>query len=271
MMKRHIKNRIAALLLAMAVLGSLSAAAAGSELPAPDDLFTLGEVSEFGHIPLQDEAADTVSARAAYSVMTAVSDGAGTSYDPRTDGTLPSVRAQGSWNTCWAMAAIGTAELDGLYSGLLSTSPADTDLSERHMLYFLTHQADDPLGNSSGDYNTNETFWITKGGNPQLAMMTLANWHGAASEAATESAYSGLSGSDTLPAAYAYADELHLENTYALDIDTAEARSTLQSMIKEHGGAVLCLYFKSDYLFVGSPSEAGADPTPTPTATPDPS
>lgn len=263
MKKTNIKNRIFSLFLALSLLGSLPAAADNLESPAPEDIFTLGEISESGHLTLTDEAAGSVSAAA--TGTDGVSGGAGSLYDPRTSGSLPSVRNQGTWNTCWAMAAIGAAELNGLSSHLLSTGADETDLSERHLIYFLSHQADDPLGNSSGDYNTNGSYWITKGGNPQLAMMTLASWHGAASESETNSSYSGLSASDSLSATFAYADELHLENAYALDLDTAEARGTLQNMILAYGGAVLCMYFDADYLFVGSPTAAEPDILTTPT------
>lgn len=263
MKKSNIKIRLFSLLMALTLLGSLPVAADNLESPAPEDIFTLGEISESGHLSLTDEAAGSVSAVA--TGTDGVSGGAGSLYDPRTSGTLPSVRNQGSWNTCWAMAAIGTAELNGLTGHLLSTGAADTDLSERHLIYFLSHQADDPLGNSSGDHNTNGSYWITKGGNPQLAMMTLASWHGAADESETNSAYSGLSASDSLSADSAYADKLHLENAYALDLDTAEARGTLQNMIRTYGGAVLCMYFDADYLFVGSPTAEETDSLTAPT------
>ena len=266
---RNLSKKLLSLLLTMALLGALPVLADGEEIPAPDDLFQLGSVSESGHLSFAEdvEAApeEAVSVRSARSAEAPAADGAAsTRYDPRDSGFLTPVRSQGSWNTCWVVAAMGAAEIGGLKRGLLTTDVSQTNLSERHLVYFLSHPADDPLGNSSLDYNTNPSYWITAGGNPILATMTLANWHGAASEAATNSPYSGLSGSDSLSAAYAYTDVLHLENTYAMNVSTAAQRSALKSMILQYGGAVLCFYYNASYLFAGSPS-AQAEPEPTET------
>lgn len=257
---------------------SLSLDGAGDEAPAAEDLFSLGDASSSGHLSLDDEEVEIVpppepdeefqlfSFRTS-GVLSAATDGAGSAYDPRAAGTLPPVRAQGSWNTCWAVSAMAAAEIAGRRQGLISSS---ANLSERHLIYFLAHQADDPLGNSSDDYNTNPAFWIEKGGNPVLATMTMANWHGPADETATNSPYAGLSAADTISSAYAYLDVLHLENTYALDIADTNGRNALKSMIRQHGSAVVCFWYDADYLFTGSPSEASATPTPPPTSAPTP-
>ena len=254
-------KQLLALLLAAALLGGVPALAYGEEAPAPDDIFILGESSAYGDIAFGEAPADagsTMTSRRFATYGAAFSSGGTPSrYDPRESGVTAPIRTQGSWSTCWAIAAMTAAELDGLNSGLLGVS---ADLSERHLIYFLSHQTDDPLGNSSGDFNTYPDFWVTKGGNPVIATMTLANWHGAADETATASPYSGLSSSDSLDAAYAYTDVLHLENTYALDISTAAGRQTLKSMLLQHGAAVLCLYYSSTYLFSGSPSAQAAQP-----------
>ncbi len=273
-------KRLIAMLLAAVLLGSLPALAVGAEEPLPDGMFLLGDASEYGDIavirgdaPTAEESdgvivayAEDISVSDAASMAAIGVDGAPsglpTAYDPR--GTaLPAVRQQGTWNTCWAMSAIAAAELDGIADGLLSAK--SVNLSERHLIYFFSHQADDPLDNSSNDYNVDPTFWIRSGGNPVVAAMTLASWHGAASEKATDSAYSGLSASDSLRADTAYADVLHLENTYTVNLSSAAGRTALKGLIQEHGGAVLCLYFNSGYLFAGSPSAhtgSGGDPSP---------
>lgn len=257
---------------------ALSLDGAGDEAPAGEDLFSLGDASSSGHVSFDDEEVEVVpvpepdeefqlfSFRTS-GVFSAATDGASSAYDPRTNGTLPPVRAQGSFNTCWAMSAMAAAEIAGRRQGLLTSS---VNLSERHLIYFLSHQTNDPLGNSSDDYNTNPSFWIEKGGNPVLATMTMANWHGPADEAATSSPYAGLSAADTISSAYAYLDVLHLENTYALDIADTDSRNALKDLIRQHGSAVLCFWYDASSLFTGSPSEASATPTPTPTSTPEP-
>ncbi len=288
-------KRVTALILAAMLLGGMTALAEGGEAPAPEELFLLGEASSTGDVAVQEAvtasepkpasepqpdpegeffSSDSVDMflEAQEPAMAAVTTSAPTAYDPRGMGYLTPVRNQGAWNTCWAMAAIAAAELQGLKSGLLTTNSAAADLSERHLIYFFAHGAADPLGNSTGDNNINPSFWMRTGGNPVIATMTLASWHGAADETATNSPYSGLTTADSLDAAYAYADELHLENTYVLDISTADGRSALQDSIRTYGGAVLCLYMSPGYLFAGSPSAQTVEPSaPTePTVDPDP-
>ena len=260
-------KRFLALLLAAVLLGGVPALADADEAPLPEGLFELGEASEYGDIAIEEDTVQTTPSASAPMLFSARSmlrsSGASTSYDPReSGGWLTPVRAQGSFNTCWAVASMGAAEVNGLKRGLLATSAQTTDLSERHLIYFFSHQADDPLGNSSQDYNVSPSFWIQNGGNPIIATMALAGWHGAADEAATNSPYSGLSTNDSLDAGYAYTDVLHLENTYVLDLSTDSGRAALKSMIREHGGAVLCLYYSSSYLFAGSPSAQSEDPDP---------
>ena len=263
-------KKLLALLLAAALLSCSPVLAAGTEAPAPDDIFTLGAPSEYGELPIYENlpspqaetagddaltlAPETFSVRVAPSMSAAEEEGGGTRFDPRGESYFTPIRSQGAFNTCWAMAAIGAAEFDGLKNGLLATAASLTDLSERHLVYFFSHRADDPLGNSSNDYNINPSLWITSGGNPVLATMALAGWHGAADETETNSPYSGLREGDSLDAAYAYTDELHIENTAAFDISDAAGRELLKDMIREHGGAVLCMYYNSSYLFAGSPS-----------------
>ena len=256
-------KRFLALLLAAALLGGLPAWAAADEAPLPEDEFALGEASEYGDIAIFDDTAEEAPAGSAPAPSFRRRGGIPASYDPReSGGYLPPVRSQGSWNTCWSVAAIGAAEAYGLKRGLLTTSASETDLSERHLIYFFSHQSDDPLGNSSQDHNISPAFWIQSGGNPVIATMAMACWHGPADETATNSPYSGLTTNDSLDPSYAYADEIHLENTCAVDISADSGRSALKSMILEHGGAVLCMYYNASYLFAGSPPAQGEEPDP---------
>ena len=256
-MKLH---RFLAALLAAALLGSAPAMAA-DESPAPDDLFTLGPASEYGELSIEESGGELMAEPNTYTAreeasMAAAGDDAGlpSRYDPRGEAFLTPVRSQGSWNTCWLTSAMAAAELNGLKRGLLAGPASAVDLSERHLLYFFTHRAEDPLGNSSADYNINPTFWLENGGNPVAASMTMAGWHGPAGETATSTPYGGLSDGDTVDARYAYTDLLHLENTYAFDAADAAGRQTLKTMLLSHGAAVLCLYYSSEYAFFGSPS-----------------
>ena len=243
----------------LAGLWIVPAGAYGDEEPAPDDMFLPEGSSESGDLTLSGE--DEEDSPALMFSFAPAQDGGEedsslpSSYDPRQSYTLPAIRNQGSWNTCWLMASTAAAEFSMLGSSDLSA----VNLSERHLVYFLAHQADDPLQNSSGDYNTDTSFWIQTGGNPIIAMMALSNWHGIASEAATDTPYSGLSVNDSVSAEYAYSAELHLENTMALNLSTAAERSVLKQMIMDYGSAVLCMYYKSTYLFAGTLPTEGDD------------
>ena len=157
-------KRILALLLAAALLGSLPALAEGGEEPAPDDLFLLGDSSEYGEVDILDDPYDDgedfayipeesiygdedvwddiqvmpvqeedqfYSEDALYAAITEedqfysedalyagiTADGGGNLYDPRGSSYLLSVRNQGSWNTCWAVAAMTAAEWEALCDG----------------------------------------------------------------------------------------------------------------------------------------------------------
>lgn len=273
-------KRFLALLLALALLGGVSAAAE-TYTEDSDDVLPLGDWSESGDLsmPLPETQTATPSSslrrRALAAAAAEVSSGLPSSYDPRGDGFLTSAFHQGTWNTCWACAAMGAAEAYGLKHGLLTTSVEDTDLSEWHLAYFMCRQNDDPLGNSSNDYNSpgSLSVWISeKGGNPVIATMTMANWHGPASEAATGTPYADMTVAGNVDPSYAYSSELRLKNTYAMDIATAAQRNALKQKLMDHGAAVLCMYYSSSYLFIGSPTEAAKPtPTPTPETTPEPS
>ena len=153
-------KRWIALLTAALLLGNICAMAQEPyEEPAPDDLFLLGGTSETGHVEIIDTSSPEGDGPTLFTLMQADGDSGTDSvlpaaYDSREAGYVPPVREQGGYNTCWAFAAIGASEVSGLREGLLS-DPETVDLSERHLIYFFSHKADDPLGNSSGDYNTN--------------------------------------------------------------------------------------------------------------------
>ena len=126
-------NRFLALLLAAVLLGGIPALADAEEAPLPEGLFALGEASEYGEVTIEDPAVSTAPAAAPmlrsalFRSASIQSAGAGTStrYDPReSGGYLPPVRTQGSWNTCWAVAAVGAAG-EVVLSALLTVTAAE--------------------------------------------------------------------------------------------------------------------------------------------------
>ncbi len=161
----------------------------------------------------------------------------GSCYDPRVmSGITVPIRDQGTLSTCWAMAAISCAELNGLKKTLLVGTP---NLSEWHLDYFAHAGFLDPLGNANGDCLTDAPF---EGGNPYLSVMTLASWVGPADETKTNTAYENLSRLQSLSPSISMQSELHLENASWLSMRWPEDWAVVKEHIRSRGAAVLCFY-----------------------------
>jgi len=216
-----------------------------------------GECSKYGDENIAWEPESSQRTTSVFSLFRASLDSAEpSSFDPRTTETyLPPVRSQGAYGTCWAFSAIADAEICGLKSNILTTSAADTNLSEWHLDYFARHPSTDPLGFITGDYNAAGAYLV--GGNPFVATMTMACWRGPADESETSSQYESISKTATLADQYAYDDELHLENAYWLAAATSTDRENIKNMISKYGAATLCFYLydgsdvnKVNYLYI---------------------
>ena len=169
-------------------------------------------------------------------------------YDPRSHGTVTSVKNQ-SFNTCWAFSTLAAGEQSLLKKGYSDVS--SLDLSEAHLSYFFYHPVNDPLGNTNGDGNRNisSANFLNVGSNTIFSTFALANWVGAANEAAAP--FENLNAHTTYDDSMAYEDEAHLQNAYWINFKDTDAVNVIKQMILKYGAAAINLYFDYSY-FEGS-------------------
>ena len=102
-------------------------------------------------------------------------------YNNFENGTLPPIRNQGNYGTCWAFATIAAAEADLIHDGVFGT---DIDLSELHLAYFNYHIFYDEKGCNIGDnVLLNGVDCLEAGGNALYASLDMANLIGPVHEA----------------------------------------------------------------------------------------
>ena len=147
---------------------------------------------------------------------------------------LPEIRNQGAYGSCWAFASLALGEIN-----MRKTEQLELDLSELQLAYFTYHTVEDPLGGTAGDKNylgSTAGDFLQQGGNIMLALQTLANWKGAASEEVLpyndESCLSALE--DGIEESYAYEDVAHIKNAYIVNLK--ENAQEAKELIKEYGG-----------------------------------
>lgn len=109
------------------------------------------------------------------------------SYDLRTENIVTSIKDQGVTGTCWAFAAIKSAESNLLKKGIQTVDTLD--LSESHLAWYTYHPStisSDPLYREGFSYSTSSFFGDTspynEGGNALFATFVLARWSGLALE-----------------------------------------------------------------------------------------
>ena len=179
---------------------------------------------------------------------------------------ITSIKNQNPYGTCWAHAAMASAEADLWKKGLADST---IDLSEWQLAYFFYHTVEDPLGGTAGDSVTvvGDTY-LNKGGNQQLATYRLATWQGVTQEA--DAPYSTVynDSTKTLDDSLAYGkDAYHLENAYWVSM---KDRDIVKQLIMEYGACAASYYHDSAYYNSTSQwyrSEPLAEYKPTGTTT----
>ena len=177
---------------------------------------------------------------------------------------ITSIKNQNPYGTCWAHAAMASAEADLWKKGLADST---IDLSEWQLAYFFYHTVEDPLGGTAGDSVTvvGDTY-LNRGGNQQLATYRLATWQGVTQEADAPYSVVYNDSTETLDDTLAYGkDAYHLENAYWVSM---KDRDIVKQLIMEYGACAASYchdkkYYNSTDQWYRSEPLAEYNPTET--------
>ena len=160
--------------------------------------------------------------------------------------SLPAVRDQDPFGTCWAFAAVGAMEIDLIKDGKASTS---IDLSEFFLLYFASHNYPYPKGGDDGDtviavvpnwmIQAGDTY-LDIGGNSRMAYYILAAMIGTTSEG--NNPYPSDGNADRVPDSFDIAAQI--TGAYYLNNN----RSEIQAAIQAHGSVKISMCFDDIYF-----------------------
>ena len=272
-MKKNKFKQMAALLVsaAMSVMNCTTGyAAANSDIPdagTEEDEFqeirmfsVEGETSEFGErqIRFVDENGNEITQElipeqhsAGIFGFYSMSSLLPSKYDMREQNQLPDIRNQYDTSTCWAHAAMASAETNLIKKGLADTS---IDLSETHLVWFgncsSSTDINDPLYKEGYNYGTSAYDDI--GGYAVNAVGVLARGSGIEYEANAPS----ITSRPELPESQRYVSHGYIQNSDFLDNDD-------QTNIKKHivnTGALIVSYYSDNSLYYNKENFAYYDP-----------
>ena len=151
--------------------------------------------------------------------------------------SYPAVGNQKSYQTCWAFSTLGLAEINMCRNNLATSS---ADYSELALAWNTYHTQSDPLGGTKGDSSEiiGSRNYLTLGGNPWLALLTLSQWYGASEESLAP--YGNAASFHGMSASSARNDVSHARNIYRINI--SENRQTVKSYVKSKGGVLISYY-----------------------------
>lgn len=163
-------------------------------------------------------------------------------YNPLDNGSLPAIRNQNPYGTCWAFTSVGLGETFWYLNG----KDSSINLSPLHLAYFSYNSVTDPLGGLNGDLNTclGGNF-LNQGGNLSLSCNVLANWVGAADEETAPYSSAKATLQNGLDPSVAYEDSLHLQGAYSIKIK--QEPEVAKQMIKKYGGIGISYYDDRTY------------------------
>ena len=133
--------------------------------------------------------------------------------------TLPTVRNQNPYGTCWAFGSIAASEMS-----LMRNYDATRDLSELQLAYFTYHSSSDPLGGTDGDSVSyivdGYPNYLQFGGSYDFAAVSMMNWIGAVDEDTVAYSKAADTVDQGLDSEYQYnRATAHLQSYYRININ----------------------------------------------------
>lgn len=226
-MKRKFKKLLSLLLVFLLCLTGMPFNALGEETETkkPDNIvLSYKEAEKDWAKSFSDEAAEEVPLKgyipASYSASSFIPSSISVE---KKDNVVTPIKNQNPYGTCWAHAAISTAETSAIKSGFATTS---TNYNEYHLVNYAYSKSYDALNLFGGDWSGKAdpyTNVLNFGGNQYIALCTFANWMGVSG--ASESTYGAANvlNGDNFGVAFAYDDAAHLENGYILYMPDMES------------------------------------------------
>lgn len=159
-------------------------------------------------------------------------------FDMRSVYGSTTVKDQGSYGTCWAHAAIESAEL-----GMIASVP-DIDLSELHTAYYSYYGEDQIM------IGRNKTGAILdEGGTARIATNLWSQWIGPVNESRLKYTETDLFDSEFDTIRLKYASDYHMKSAYNFDFDEEKTNfDNVNSSVKDYiynGKAVAVSYMSN--------------------------
>ena len=161
----------------------------------------------------------------------------------------PSLKDQGRFGSCWAMASMAAAEIN-----LRKKNLEAPDLSEVHLAYFTYNSVPDPLGGTEGDINklVSTESYLNNGGNYDFATYTMISYGVAKDFGELGYPENKEKLIDPIDSGYAYDSFAYLKNCYLVSLGCAETISetginnedmkAAKKAIMEHGSLAISYY-----------------------------
>ncbi|MBQ3652924.1 MAG: putative Ig domain-containing protein, partial [Synergistaceae bacterium] len=163
---------------------------------------------------------------------------ASSKHDPRTSGTLPQVRNQTPYGTCWSFASLGALETSYIAQGFGSTAP---DTSELHQAWFVYK---DTREGYSYPLDDKKKPTLEQGGNSSQSIAFLSR-AGTASE--NDMPYSQAASIENNPPSRHpedYPNAIRLKEAYNIGAVNANTREEIKRLIQQYGAVTFAYEHK---------------------------